>query len=258
VVVAGRDEKRCLPAIDDIKRESGNNNIEFIPLDLADLDSVRKFAADYRQKHNQLHILLNNAGVMACPRMESKQGYELQFATNHLGHFLLTSLLLDVLKASAPSRIVNVSSNAHRRGLLDLDDLDWKKREYQPLPAYSQSKLANVIYTEELARRLAGTGVTAYSLHPGVIHTELVRHFDWKIKALAYGLYPLLWVLMKDIKSGAQTSIWCSVAPELGKDEAAGKYYADCKFRGPAAKQAGDAALGKRLWEMSDQMTAKK
>jgi len=189
--------------------------------------------------------------------MESKQGYELQFATNHLGHFLLTNLLLDVLKASAPSRIVNVSSNAHRRGFLDLDDLDWKKREYRAFPAYEQSKLANVLFTEELARRLVGTGVTTSSLHPGVIPTELTRHFDWKIKALAYGLYPLIWLLLKDVKSGAQTSIWCSVAPELGKDEA-GKYYADCKFRGPAAKQAGDAALAKRLWEVSDQMTAKK
>jgi NAD(P)-dependent dehydrogenase (short-subunit alcohol dehydrogenase family) len=149
------------------------NKVEAMQLNLVDLNSVKSFAASFQQKYKQLHVLVNNAGVMNLPKLEkTKEGVEVQFATNHLGHFLLTNLLLDVLKASQPSRIICVSSCYHyfamgKKGYIDFDDLSFGKRKYDGWTAYAQSKLANVLHARELAKRLEGTGVTAVSLHPG-------------------------------------------------------------------------------------------
>lgn len=132
----------------------------------------------FKKERQELHVLVNNAGVMRCPKMQTKDGIELQFGVNHLGHFLLTNLLLDLLKHSSPSRVVNVSSLAHTRGEIKVADLN-SEQNYDSGKAYSQSKLSNVLFTRELARRLQGTGVTVNALHPGIVHTELGRHMSF-------------------------------------------------------------------------------
>ncbi len=163
---------------------AGENNlrgsVEIMELDLASLASVRRFAQVFRAKYDRLDGLVNNAGVMATPQGKTEDGFETQFGINHLGHFLLTELLLDTLKASAPSRIVCVSSMAHAEmrgivGEIDFDDLNFEKREYSPYAAYAQSKLANVLHAVDLARRLEGTGVSAFSVHPGWIRSNLAK-----------------------------------------------------------------------------------
>lgn len=160
-------------AFADLKNISGS--VEIMELDLASLASVRHFAKAFLAKYDRLDGLVNNAGVMYAPKGKTNDGFETQFGTNHLGHFLLTELLLDILKASAPSRIVCVSSVAHARMLeLDFDDLNFDKREYKPRMAYSQSKLANVLHALDLARRLEDTGVSAFSVHPGWVRSNLI------------------------------------------------------------------------------------
>lgn len=225
-------------------------------LDLSSLESVRTFAADINENEQKIDILLNNAGVMMCPKMATKDGFELQFGTNHLGHFLLTNLLLDLVKAAAPSRIVNVASLAHEHsGPLVWDDLNSDKN-YSPWPVYCKSKLANVLFTRELTRRLEGTGVTANSLHPGAVRTELTRHvFDqqsWWRRATQFLLKPLMAVTFKTAAHGAQTSIYCAIAPEL--DGVSGKYFSDCAVK-QEAKLARSDEDAKKLWEVSENLT---
>lgn len=170
VYIACRDLKRGEDALREIKDASGNEKIFFLQLDLASLESVREFSRKFHELESQLHILINNAGIMACPKALTKDGFELQLGTNHLGHFLLTNLLLDVMKASAPSRVVTVSSILHRIGHIKKDDLNSEK-SYWKWSVYGQSKLANILFTRELSKRLAGTGVTANCLHPGMNFT---------------------------------------------------------------------------------------
>ena len=182
VIIGCRDEKKAMAALKDIKQASGSDNVAFKRLDLASLASVRTFAAEILQEEERVDVLINNAGVMFTPHLLTKDGFELQFGVNHLGHFLLTMLLLDRIKDSPNSRIVNVSSIGHYGGSLDFDDMMWEKK-YSWSFAYFRSKLANVMFTKELARRLEGTGVTVYSLHPGSINSELDRHLlkSWKV-----------------------------------------------------------------------------
>lgn len=166
VYIACRDVQRGEDALKDIKTASGSDKVFFLQLDLASLDSVREFSRKFHELESQLHLLINNAGVMMCPKALTKDGFEMQIGTNHLGHFLLTNLLLDLLKASAPSRIVNVSSAGHTMSDINKDDL-MSEKSYSKLKAYAQSKLANVLFSTELAKKLEGTGVTVNSLHPG-------------------------------------------------------------------------------------------
>ncbi|VDI77981.1 retinol dehydrogenase 12 [Mytilus galloprovincialis] len=167
VIIACRDMTRGNNAVDDIKRLSGSTNVSVVQLDLASLKSVRKFAEEIHKTEKRLDILINNAGVMACPYMKTEDGLEMQFGVNHIGHFLLTNLLLDLIKKAAPSRIVNVSSLAHVfTGQLNFDDIAKREKYYNAEEAYTQSKLCNILFTKELASRLSGTGVTTYSLHP--------------------------------------------------------------------------------------------
>lgn len=154
-----------------------SENIHFLQLDLASMESIRQFSKKFHELENQLHILINNAGIMACPRAITKDGFEAQIGTNHMGHFLLTNLLLDLLKQSAPSRVVVVSSLFHWYGRINKEDLNSEKSYYRWL-AYGQSKLANILFARELATRLQGTGVTVNSLHPGAVRTELARDID--------------------------------------------------------------------------------
>ena len=177
VILACRSKEKGEAAVEQVKKRSGNNNVVFMPLDLSSLDSVRSFCASVLDSEPRLDILVNNAGVMACPYAKTADGFEMQFGVNHLGHFLLTNLLLDRLKEAPAARIVNVSSSAHRRGKINFDDLN-STQSYQQWLAYGQSKLANILFTRSLAKRLEGTNVIANSLHPGVIRTELGRHIN--------------------------------------------------------------------------------
>ncbi|XP_017108597.2 retinol dehydrogenase 13-like [Drosophila bipectinata] len=252
VYMACRDMNRCEQARKEIVQETNNQNVFSRQLDLSSLDSIRKFAAGFLKEQDKLHVLINNAGVMRCPKTLTKDGFEIQLGVNHIGHFLLTHLLLDVLKKTAPSRIVVVSSLAHTRGTINVKDLN-SERSYDEGLAYSQSKLANVLFTRELAKRLEGTGVTVNSLHPGVVNTELARNWAFFQTNLAkYVIRPAIWPLMKTPKSGAQTTIYAALDPELEK--VSGLYFSDCKPKevAPAAK---DEKTGKFLWEESEKWT---
>lgn len=160
-----------------MKRESGSNDVYFLQLDLASLESIREFSKKFHELESKLHILINNAGVMAIPKALTKDGFEMQIGVNHLGHFLLTNLLLDMIKKSAPARIINVSSQAHIMGGIKKEDFNSEK-SYSKWRVYGQSKTANILFTRELARRLEKDGITANSLHPGAVNTELQRDLD--------------------------------------------------------------------------------
>ena len=252
VILACRNENKGNEAVNEVIQESGNNNVIFRPLDLASLQSVREFADYVDQHEDRVDILINNAGVMMCPFAKTAEGFEMQIGTNHFGHFLLTNLLLDKLKACAPSRIVNVSSYAHRMGKIDFDNLN-SENGYNPYTAYGQSKLANVLFTRQLAKRLQGTGVIANSLHPGAVDTELQRHFSVrKVNILNTLMSPLLWLTFKTPKQGAQTSIFCAVDESL--EGVSGKYFADCRDT-KCAKAAYDDDVAERLWQVSEELT---
>ncbi len=213
-------------AIQTLAGESGS--AEVIPLDLGSLASVRHFAESFLAKHQRLDGLVNNAGVMNTPEGKTEDGFETQFGTNHLGHFLLTELLLDVLKASAPSRIICVSSVVHagtkkQVGEIHLDDLNYENRPYNAAEAYTQSKLANVLHALNLSKRLEGTGVTAVSVHPGWIRSNLVKHTmpTWVQNVL---LKPFSGVLgMLSYEEGAQTTLHCLLDDEVSNHS--GEFY---------------------------------
>ncbi|XP_070763490.1 retinol dehydrogenase 13 [Enoplosus armatus] len=250
VILACRDMTRARIAADEIRQKSGNGNVVVKKLDLASLQSVRDLAKDVQETEERLDILINNAGIMMCPKWKTNDGFEMQFGVNHLGHFLLTNLLLDLLRKSAPSRIIIVSSLAHEKGRIHFDDINLDK-DYQREKSYRQSKLANVLFCRELATRLEGTSVTVYSLHPGVIRTELGRHLFptlslWK-RIIAM---PFL-MLIKSPWEGAQTTIYCAVDESLA--DVSGLYYSDCAPK-TAAPQALDDTVAKKLWDLSSSM----
>uniref|UniRef100_A0AAR2L1C1 Uncharacterized protein n=1 Tax=Pygocentrus nattereri TaxID=42514 RepID=A0AAR2L1C1_PYGNA len=248
VVMACRDLTRAENAAEEIQRTTGNGNVVIRHLNLASLYSVREFAKDFLATEERLDILVNNAGVMMCPKWITEDGYETQLAVNHLGHFLLTNLLLDLLKSSTPSRVVTVSSIAHVGGKVDFDDMFFDKRPYNSLVSYKQSKLANVLFSRELARRMRGTGVTSYSLHPGVIRTELGRHVEsWHPLLKTVLSLPCI-LLMKTPWQGAQTTIYCAVTE--GLESKSGCYFSDCVERQPSP-EGKDDEVARRLWEES-------
>ncbi|XP_061621714.1 retinol dehydrogenase 13 isoform X1 [Phyllopteryx taeniolatus] len=246
VILACRDLTKASMAADYIRRKSGNNNVVVMKLDLASLKSVRELASQVINSEERLDILINNAGIMMCPKWKTEDGFEMQFGVNHLGHFLLTNLLLSMLKSSAPSRIVIVSSRAHEKGSIHFNDIHLDEN-YQPDVSYRQSKLANVLFCRELAIRLKGTGVNTYCLHPGVASTELGRHLFptslWKNLLLI----PFL-MMIKTPREGAQTSIFCAVDESLATSS--GLYYSDCAVTCPAPA-ATDNGIAKRLWALS-------
>lgn len=178
---------------------------------------------------------------MACPKLLTKDGFELQFGVNHLGHFLLTNLLLDLIKKSSPSRVVTVSSSIYRLGIIQKDDLQSEK-SYHRWEAYSQSKLANILFTRELARRLTGTGVTANSLHPGAVSTELLRHIS---PILACFFAPLKWILFRTARNGAQTQIRLALDPDL--NGVSGKYFDNGREIAPRRRARDDVSFSKRF-----------
>lgn len=250
VILACRDMGRATKAADEVRKWSGNGNVVVKMLDLASLQSVRALAKDVQQTEERLDILINNAGIMMCPQWNTDDGFEMQFGVNHLGHFLLTNLLLDLLKKSTTSRVVNVSSLAHETGKIHFDDVNLEKN-YDPLVSYKQSKLANVLFTRELAVRLKGTGVTTYALHPGLIQTELGRHFLSSLSLWKRLLFMPLYLFVKTPWQGAQTTIYCAVDESL--QNTSGLYYSDCAPK-EAAPQGRDDATALKLWDLSASM----
>uniref|UniRef100_R4GC18 NADP-retinol dehydrogenase n=1 Tax=Anolis carolinensis TaxID=28377 RepID=R4GC18_ANOCA len=242
VILACRDMVKAEAAASEIRTKTGNQQVIAKKLDLADTKSIREFAENFLEEEKELHILINNAGVMMCPYSKTADGFEMHFGVNHLGHFLLTFLLTECLKKSAPSRIVNVSSLAHHGGRIRFEDLQGEK-SYQWGLAYCHSKLAGILFTRELARRLQGTGVTVNALHPGTVASDLPRH-----STIMNFLWKLLPFLLKTPQEGAQTSVYCAVAEELGS--VSGKYFSDCK---PAyvSPQGRDDETAKKLWDVS-------
>ena len=240
VLIACRSPENGRKAIDEIVASTGNEQLELLSLDLGDLTSVRACADEVLARQEPLHVLINNAGV-AGGRGMTASGFELAFGTNHIGPFLLTSLLLDRLRESAPARIVNVASGAHFGASgIDFHAVRTRTRSVTGMREYSVSKLANVLHAQELGRRLAGTGVTTYSLHPGVIASDIWRRVPWPVRGM-------MKLRMDSPEQGARTSLYCATAPELAGDS--GRYYDDCADTPPG--KAVTASLADELWQRS-------
>ena len=248
VFVHGRNPEKGARTVAAIKESTGNHQVEFVESDFSDLDSVRDMAEQVKAKTNSLDVLVNNAGGMYKDRLLTKDGFEMTFGTNHLAHFLLTHLLLDLLKASAPARIITVSSIVHWVGKIDFNDLQCEVRSTE-LHAYNQAKLANVLFTQELARRLEGTGVTANALHPGAVRSGFGQNNESGIgKKIIQWVRPFLITPQK----GAETSVYLASSPDVAS--VTGSYFSNSK---PArmAKKAKDQATALRLWDVSLAMT---
>jgi NAD(P)-dependent dehydrogenase (short-subunit alcohol dehydrogenase family) len=250
VIITGRNEERGKRALQEIREESGNDGVELILADLTVQDEVRRLAEELRERHNQLEVLVNNAGLVLSERTETPDGIETQLAINHLAPFLLTNLLLDLLKESAPSRIVTVSSDAHRWAKIDLDDLQSRKR-YRGMQVYGKTKLANIMFTYELAERLEGTGVTANCMHPGGVNTNFGNNQGGPMNLL----FRLFKPFMRSPEQGADTLIYLASSPEV--EGMTGKYLADRKVKA-ASDAAYDETTRKRLWEASEELTGLK
>jgi NAD(P)-dependent dehydrogenase (short-subunit alcohol dehydrogenase family) len=231
-----------------------------VAIDLADLKSVRRAAAEILAAHPKIDVLINNAGFVGGPRIITPEGAELHFAANHIGPFVFTNLLIPALKAAAPSRVLILSSNGHRTGGFDFDDLDFTKRDYNHWTAYSQSKLANVYHAVGLAKRLKGSGVTANAVHPGVIRTEVFRDVTPQEEQMVTGWSAANGSPIKSIPQGAATQVWGATSPEL--DGVTGLYLEDCALgiHIPSTTvsavgvipEAYDEAAADRLWAISE------
>ncbi|WP_437911765.1 SDR family oxidoreductase [Sorangium sp. So ce302] len=242
VVLACRDTGRGEAARDDIARSTGHKDVEVIPLDLGSKASIRAFGERFRAAHERLDVLVNNAGVWRSSRGTTEDGLEATFGVNHVGTWLLTQDLLPLLKKSAPSRVVVLSSKLHYRGRMDWEDLQFERRKYGTTAAYAQSKLANVLFTKALARRLEGTGVTVNAVHPGVVRTDLMRDYP-KLLMKLFNLFLLT------PEQGAECSLHVATAPELAG--VTGEYFEKSRIK-PAAEAALDEAAQERLWKLTE------
>jgi len=247
VVMVGRDRGRGEAAMAEIKEESSNASVDLMLADLSSQEEIRRLADEFKEAYQRLDVLINNAGVFRSKRITTADGMETTFAVNHLAYFLLTKLLLDVLEASAPSRIVNVSSGDHGNGTIDLDDLQGEKG-YKGAKAYSQSKLATVLFTCELARRLDGTGVSANCLHPGVVGTNFGSGVSGAFGVMVRALRPF----MLSPAKGAETSIYLASSPEV--EGLSGRYFVK-KTEARSSDASHDERLARRLWEASAELT---
>lgn len=240
---------RNLALAEEVKKEiieqTGNSNIDIMPCDLVSFVSILSFAKAFQAKYDKLHILINNAGIMERTRKVSRDGIELTFAVNHLAPFLLTKLLLETMKNSAPARIINVSSEAHKNGNIDFEDIEGAKH-FSGFRAYAQSKLANILFTRKLSSMLIGTGVTANSLHPGVVATNIFNVIPAFIR-------PLAKMLMLSPKDGAETSIYLAISPEVAN--ITGEYFNKKKVA-LTSQKAQSAELAEKLWSVSEQYIA--
>jgi NAD(P)-dependent dehydrogenase (short-subunit alcohol dehydrogenase family) len=249
VTIVSRDAGKCAAVAERIQAETGNR-VEWIAADLSSLEGVMQAAMTFKQRHTRLHVLVNNAGAYFTKRLVSADGFEMTFALNHLSYFLLTNLLLDVLKASAPARIVNVSSGAHVGAKLDFDDLQ-NEEHYSGFPVYGQSKLANLLFTYELARRLEGSRVTVNALHPGYVATGFALNNGPLFKVLA-GFFARLFA--QKPQKGAETSIYLASSSEV--EGVTGKYFSNCKET-QSSQASYDRAAAEKLWQISLELTGK-
>ena len=247
VVLVCRDRARGEAAMAEIKQATGSRNVELMLCDLSSQADIRRFADKFKTTHARLDVLVNNAGVYLRKRTTTVDGLEATFAVNHLGYFLLTTLLLDLLKRSAPARVVNVSSGAHASGHINFDDLQGE-RAYSGVKAYCHSKLANILFTRELARRLAGTGVTANCLHPGAVATGIFRALPKPVEAL-------IKLVTLSPEKGAQTSVYLASSPKV--EAVTGKYFVRRVEATPSA-EARDDEVARRLWDESARLTGLK
>ncbi len=263
VTIAARDVQKAEVVAASIREANPSAQIDIGQLELADQDSINAFADNWLKDHKQLDMLILNAGVMACPLTRTAQGWESQFATNHLGHFLLTSRLVKTLENSAnekqAARVVVLSSRGHQISPVLFDDIQFDKTDYEPWVAYGQSKTANALFASELDRRFSGKGVRAFAVHPGVIMTDLSRHLSKEaIEQLAKQMEGGAEAL-KDIPKGAATEVWAATAPEL--EGQGGLYLSDCQVV-PADREGpmgyADYALATepaaKLWALSEQL----
>jgi NAD(P)-dependent dehydrogenase (short-subunit alcohol dehydrogenase family) len=252
VVVTSRDPERGAAARADIRERSGSDKVEVMALDLASIASIRAFADAALANLDRIDVLINNAGLVVGDRRVTEDGFEMTFGVNHLGHFLLTDLLLDRLRQTDGARIVVVASHAHKsaRGGLDFDDLQAERR-YRPFLVYSRSKLANILFTRELARGLDGSGVTVNALHPGFVGSRFGRDGDigwWGNLGM-----PLARPFAISNEKGARTSIYLASSPDVARSN--GQYFYKCAPSTPSAS-ARDNTAAKRLWEVSEQLIA--
>lgn len=247
LVLVARNPARAEATVEEIRRRSGSGSAEVLLADLSSQAEIRRAAAAFLARELPLHVLINNAAVINLQRTTTVDGIETTFAVNHLSHFLLTALLCERIVRSAPARIVNVASNVHRFGDMDFDDLGGE-RSFRASRIYSRSKLANVLFTYELAARLAGTGVTVNCLHPGVVATGIGTN-NGALARLA------LWLgrpFMRRPARGATTSIWLSSSPEV--EGVTGRYFVDCQET-RSSPASYDRETARRLWEVSERMT---
>jgi len=249
VVIVGRNPAKCAAVVSEIKYISGNDAVEALIADLSIMAQVRHVAEQFKAKYQQLHVLVNNAGGTFFKRQVTAEGFEKTFALNHLNSFLLTNLLLDTLKASAPARIVNVASDAHKGAQLDFDNLQSEKSRFS-LTAYGRSKLATVVFSYELARRLTGTGVTCNVLHPGLVRTGFASNLG-AVPSAVFGFFLRFVGLTPE--QGAQTSVYLASSPEV--ENVSGKYWEKSTVV-RSGRAAYDKATWTRLWEVSDTMVA--
>ncbi|CAH2071134.1 unnamed protein product, partial [Iphiclides podalirius] len=252
VIIACRNDSRGNTAKDSIIKTTGNVDVHYRQLDFASLSSVKRFADEIIKNETRLDVLVNNAGINGSFNVKTEDGLLLGMQTNYFGPFLLTCLLLPLIKSSAPSRIVNVASMAHGRAYLDLDNLNMEKETeetFSKAKVYAVSKLCNVLFSLELSRRLKGTNVTSNSLHPGVVDTNILNGIESK---LLQGLKPLMKPFFKNQWEGAQTTIYLSVSPEV--KDVSGKYFRDCQMVDVSTDQARDPELARKLWDVSQRL----
>jgi len=247
VAVVGRNPKKAAATVQYIRRQTGNSSVDFLLADLSSQREVRQLAEEYKDRYHRLDVLVNNAGAIMLARRQSVDGIEMTFAVNHLGHFLLTNLLLDVLKSSRPSRVINVSSDSHEGAELDFQDLQCQQK-YGGLRAYGRSKLANMLFTYELARRLEGTGVTANTLHPGVVATNLLANNGLAGRVLNL----FVRVIGRSADKGARTITYLATSTDVA-DVTGGYFVNETPVPSSQGSYDEDAAL--RLWRASEELT---
>jgi retinol dehydrogenase 14 len=250
VAIVGRNQERGEAAVEEIKAQSHNESVELMLADLSVQAEVRRLAEEFLERYDRLDVLVNNAGLVQSKRTETPDGIETTLAINHLAPFLLTNLLLGCLEQSAPSRVITVSSEAQRWGTMDFEDMQ-SRRKYRGFPVYGMTKLANIMFTYELAERLDGTGVMANCLHPGSVGTNFGQNNRGAMALFFRTFKPF----MRSPEQGADTLIWLASSPEV--DGVSGKYFSDRKEI-EAKKVAYDPAARRRLWEISEDLTGLK
>jgi NAD(P)-dependent dehydrogenase (short-subunit alcohol dehydrogenase family) len=253
VIIAVRNRQKGDSAVEKIKMQNKDAIVQVMLLDLASLESVKKFASEFKQNYTRLDLLINNAGVMIPPYSKTRDGFELQFGTNHLGHFVLTGQLIDLLKNTPDSRIVNVSSNAHKTGKINFEDLNWENRKYKKWPSYGDSKIANIYFTYELDRRIDKNPVVT-AAHPGWTATDLQRHSGF--------IEFLNSFFAQDITMGALPTLYAAVGPNVNS----GDYFGPSGFlemkgyprKVETNKLSKNEKIAAKLWDVSEKLTGAK